>query len=106
MQNNISSLLVNNFKFPYRKSFSFKNCQTKNCNICIFSYKNHNIFLTERFILPILTDSDCFSENIIYFIYCNFCNTFYIGQSNNVRNRLYNHINDIKNFKPFSDCNT
>ena len=106
MQNNISSLLVNNFKFPFRKSFCYNSCQISNCNICIFSNKNHNIFLTERFILPIFTNSDCSSENVIYLIFCSFCRFFYIGQSNSIKNRIYNHINDIKKFKPFSDDNT
>ena len=59
--------------------------------------------LTDKFVLPIFDQSNCSSENVLYFIYCSFCNTFYIGQSNNLKKRIYKHIYDIKTFKPFTE---
>ena len=59
--------------------------------------------MTDKFVLPIFDHSDCKSENILYFIFCSFCNTFYIGQSNCLKKRIYKHIYDIKVFKPFSE---
>ena len=60
----------------------------------------------KKFILPLLNDSNYSSENLIYIIYCSFCNFFYIGQTNKLKNRIYNHINDIKKFKPYSNSTT
>ena len=76
MQNNIASLLVNNFKFPIRKLFKYIPCNVSNCNTCFYSNKQNNIFLTGHFCLPILNDSDYFSVDLIYLIYCKFCNFF------------------------------
>ena len=85
MQNNISSLLVNDFKFPSIKKFFFKKCENLNCKTCLYANTKENILLTDKFILPIFDNNECLSENLIYFIYCNFCNTFYIGQTNNLK---------------------
>jgi hypothetical protein len=53
MQNNLSSILVHNFKYPYIKSFSFKHCENLDCKTCLFSNFNEKVFLTKNFILPI-----------------------------------------------------
>ena len=68
-QNNILSIFVNEFKFQVKKTFSFKRCALLNCKTCIYSNLNENIFLTKKFILPLLNDSNCSSENLIYIIY-------------------------------------
>jgi hypothetical protein len=103
MQHNISSLLVHGFKYPFIKKYCYNRCESLRCNTCFFSNNNHYINLTNNYTLPIFNDSSCLSKNIIYFIYCNFCNFFYIGQSTDLKKRLYNHINDIKTFIPFSE---
>ena len=103
MQHNISSLLVHGFKYPLIRNFYYKRCEKSNCDTCSFSNNNKCINLTDNFSLPIFNNSSCSSRNIIYFIYCNFCNFFYIGQSMNLKKRLYKHINDIKTFIPFSE---
>jgi hypothetical protein len=101
MQNNLSSLLVHNFKYPYEKNCSYKNCGNLNCKTCLFSNPNKNIFLTKNFILPIINNSNCNSLDIIYLIHCKFCNSFYIGQAKKLQSRMYNHIYDIKTFLAF-----
>ena len=103
MQNNPSSLLVHNFKFPHINTFIFKRCGNIDCKTCLFSNNNDKIFLTKKFMLPISSESNCQSKNIIYIIYCSFCNTFYIGQSIDIKKRIYKHLYDIKTFIPFSD---
>ena len=103
MQNNLSSILVHNFKYPYIKSSSFKHCENLDCKTCLFSNFNEKVFLTKNFILPIPCDSDCESKNVIYIIYCSFCNTFYIGQSKDIKKRIYKHLYDIKKFIPFNN---
>ena len=103
MQNNLSSILVHNFKYPYIKSFSFKRCENLDCKICLFSNVNEKVSLTNNFILPISCESTCHSKNLIYIIYCSFCNTFYIGQSKDIKKRIYKHLYDIKKFIPFND---
>jgi 6-pyruvoyl-tetrahydropterin synthase len=103
MQHNISSLLVHGFKYPLIRNFYYKRCEKSNCDTCSFSNNNKCINLTDNFSLPIFNNSSCSSKDIIYFIYCNFCNFFYIGQSMNLKKRLYKHINDIKTFIPFGE---
>ena len=102
MQNNLSSLLVHNFKFPYINTFFYKRCENLECKTCLFSNNNEKVSLTKKFMLPISCESNCQSKNIIYIIYCSFCNTFYIGQSKDIKQRIYKHLYDIKTFIPFS----
>ena len=103
MQNNLSSLLVHNFKYPYINTFNYKRCENLDCKTCLFSNNNEKVSLTRKFTLPISCKSDCQSKNIIYIIYCSFCNTFYIGQSKDIKKRIYKHLYDIKTFIPFND---
>ena len=103
MQSNLSALLIHNLKFPFIFKNSFKKCKNSKCDTCIYSNNSHYIYLTNNFILPIFDNSTCGSKNIIYLIFCSFCSTFYIGQSNDVKKRIYNHIYDIKKFVSYSD---
>ena len=106
MQNNLSSLLVHNFKYPQISKKFYKKCNNKNCKTCLFSNNKEKIFLTNNFILPIFDNSNCDSKNLIYFIFCSFCNTFYIGQTLDLKKRMYKHIYYIKTFVAFSDKTT
>ena len=58
-----------------------------------------SVFGLYNFILVLLW----FWENVIYIIYCSFCNTFYIGQSKDIKKRIYKHLYDIKKFIPFNN---
>ena len=67
----------------------------------------YGIKFSNNFILPIFNNCDCFSNNLVYVIYCNFCNSFYIGQTGNcIKERLYNHLYKIKTWSLFSNDNT
>jgi hypothetical protein len=104
MQNNLSSILIHNFKYPQVYKNKYKKCNLNKCKTCEFSNNRNFINLTEKFILPISENSDCKSENIIYIIFCSFCNTFYIGQSECLKDRMYNHMYNIKKFNyPFTE---
>jgi hypothetical protein len=106
MQNNLSSLLVHDFKFPSVSKNCYNSCRDLKCKTCIFSNKKEKIFLTENFILPIFSNSSCNSKDLIYFIFCSFCNTFYVGQTKNLKERMYKHIYDIKKFIAYSKNTT
>ena len=43
---------------------------------------------------------------IVLIIFCKYCSAFYIGQSIDLKDRIYNHIYKIKNFIPFETSNT
>ena len=104
MQNNLSSILIHNFRYPKIYKNKYKRCKIRNCKTCEFSNNRTFINLTNNFILPISENTSCDSENVIYVIFCSFCNTFYFGQSNCLKDRIYNHIYDIKTFKyPFKE---
>jgi hypothetical protein len=102
---NISTRLIHERK---EKSFHLKTgscnrCKLDSCNICNFVEETDFIKIN-NFLFPIQSKSTCTSKGIIYIIFCSFCNTFYIGQSECLKDRMYNHIYDIKKFKyPFSE---
>lgn len=107
MQLNLNSLLVHNFKLPRSYFSSFIKCEDFNCITCKFAtcdvglnFKNNNFFL------PVWDNSNCKSLNCIYVILCNYCNKYYIGQTKNLKKRIYMHIYNIKNFEPFKMNNT
>ena len=53
MQNNLSSILIHNFKYPKIYKNRYKKCLVKNCKNCEFSNNRTFINLTNNFILPI-----------------------------------------------------
>ena len=105
-QLNLSSLLIHNFKFPRVDKQYFRVCNNSNCFTCKFSNKNYHLNLGENLILPIFDNSSCDSINLVYIIFCNKCNCYYIGQTNNIKKRIYNHLTSIKKFIPFDKKNT
>jgi hypothetical protein len=106
MQNNLSSLFVHDFRIQNISKNFYKKCNNSKCKTCPYANNKEKIFLTEKFFLPLFSNSSCNSTFLIYFIFCSFCNTFYIGQTNNLKERMYNHIYDIKNFVAYSDNTT
>jgi len=102
-QRNLSSILVHKFPLPIFYKRNYKKCKNDNCNTCIFAGYKNMIYLKENFILPILADGSCNSKNLIYIIFCKYCNFFYIGQTMDIKDRIYKHIYDIRKFEPFSN---
>lgn len=103
-QLNISSILVHNFKFPFIHKNKYFKCDLDVCNICRFSNDKFHFLNLNNYILPFFDNSSCDSLNVIYIIHCNICNCYYIGQTKNIKERLYNHIHSIKKFIPFNNC--
>ena len=103
MQNNLSSILVHEFKYPKIYKNGYKKCNKVDCKTCIFSNNRKFIQLNNSFILPLFDNTNCNSINSIYIIFCSFCCAFYIGQTNNIKNRIYNHIYSIRTFKPYEN---
>ena len=105
MQPNLGRLLVHNYPLNknHFKLFRYTKCFDLNCYICFFGNSNFFLKLNKNFFLPICINSNCQSKGIIYIIKCNLCiNTFYIGQTERrVKDRINEHIRDIKKFKPF-----
>ena len=92
MQPNLSSLFVHNFKLLSTNSYNFSKCSKQNCKIC--PYSNLNCFIVlNGFYLPILNDSNCESENLVYIINCRLCNYYYVGQTKKIKRRMRDHLN-------------
>ena len=106
MQRNLSSILVHKFPFPTFFKRNYINCENTKCKTCMFAGYKNMIYLKENFILPILANGSCNSKDLIYIIFCSYCNFFYIGQTMDIKDRINKHIYDIKKFEPYSDKNT
>ena len=53
--------------------------------------------------MPIFSKSSCDAKNLVYIICCSFCNSYYIGQTQSLKERISSHKSKIKNFILFSD---
>ena len=108
-QPNISSLLIHNiYSFNFNNNIcNYHKCDNNNCKVCLYSLNFKYLLLNGYFYIPIFNNSNCKSSHIIYIIKCLKCNCYYIGQSyRTVEKRLYEHINNIKNFKCYEKNNT
>jgi hypothetical protein len=57
--------------------------------------------------MPILDNCFCWSNNIIYCIYCIKCRCYYIGESKRTaKERIREHLNKIKNYTLFNDLSS
>ena len=102
ISNNISSILIHHQKINFPKHFYTKECNNKCCTICKFIYKKSFFLLGKNFYLPLQSNANCDTSNLIYLIHCNLCNLFYIGEtSQSLKKRMSQHIYCIKNFYPF-----
>ena len=105
IQPNIGRLLVHNFSFNFDhfKLFNYFKCSKLDCTTCQFGNRDYFIRFNDNFYLPICQKSSCDSKGIVYVIKCKLCkDVFYIGQSGRtIKDRLLEHLRDIKNFKPF-----
>jgi hypothetical protein len=94
---NLQKLLVNKIQFPYNFGKYIK-CQDSRCKLC--DYANTSQFLANKQDLPIIlpSNSSCQSSNCIYIITCKRCKCQYIGQTQNLRDRINNHLWKIKSY--------
>ena len=101
---NINRLFVHNFNIiTYKANHTFY-CDDCNCFCCDLIYRKSSIFIKDlNFYLPLLDNGDCNSKNLIYIIICLRCNVFYIGETSRpLKRRIYEHLNKITKFKPFT----
>lgn len=100
IQNNLGSILIHkkSQKNYSKNNFYTKPCNLDNCNTC--KYVNANKFFKfNNFIIPLLCESSCLSENIVYIINCSKCMSLYIGESKkSVKERISQHLYSIKYF--------
>ena len=96
------------FEFAHHNQFNCGSpwCAARKLELDFTPQKKTTLYFSKCFFLPILNDCDCFTVYLICLIYCKFCNFFYKEQTNTIKDRLYFHINDIKNLKPFSEKTT
>ncbi len=108
IQPSIGSIMINNiFSVAFNlKTYKYSKCDNAKCKICKYSL-NISFLYQNEFFLPISSSSSCNSKEFIYFIYCNLCNSFYIGESKRlVKDRIGEHLNGIKNFVPYKKHHT
>ena len=76
---------------------SFK-CNKNRCNLCniiiegssyLFKHSNEHFFIRSKL--------NCQSRNVIYILECDSCSECYLGATNCMNERLYNHRRDINN---------
>ena len=106
MDLNLSSLLLHDFKYPEINSNFYTKCLKKDCHCCFFANSESFILLKNYYYFSFNSRSSCDSISCVYIITCKLCNIYYIGQTNNLKNRIYSHLNDILKFKPFVKRNS
>ncbi len=95
MQNNFSSIFVHNKTMDVSVHHRYSKCLLLSCKICKFSVSSKFLKLKD-FYLPCLSYSSCNSLFVVYIIKCLSCDSFYIGQSENLSRRLSAHIRCCK----------
>jgi hypothetical protein len=89
--NNISALLIHNFKLNNFNKYSYRVCNRANCLTCIFSQPKCYYIDLNGFYLPLMSFSNCESINVIYILKCTLCVAYYIGQTKCLKRRITEH---------------
>ncbi len=99
---NLKSIYVFNLKPPFIFNYFTKPCLMKNCKICLKVLNFSYIKLNNTFMLPLASNSNCLSYDIVYIIFCSKCNSYYIGESKrSASTRINEHIYNINYFNSF-----
>ena len=107
VDNNIRDILIHEKKFCNYSFHKTSTCNLQFCKTCSFINRTNKLIFKNGLILPLLSSSNCNAKNCIYILYCDLCDSHYIGQSNSFKKRFANHISTIKNYKfNKSDCET
>lgn len=72
-------------------------CLGRTCTICPLLHPITFTIKTPHGTHTLKSDGDCGTTNCIYALVCRQCNIIYVGQTNNLRNRIHNHLSNIKN---------
>lgn len=82
--------------FPSNNKVGMSPCLSSNCSICKHVSPNKSISNNGREI-KLYTHGNCNTKTAIYLLGCRKCpNTFYVGQTVNVRNRFIAHLSRIR----------
>ena len=101
MRPNLNMLIVNNFHFNSFK-YSYHNCTDSKCKTCEYSL-HYSFIRLNNFYFPIISHSSCNSKGCIYIIACLLCkNTYYIGETNSLKERMAVHRSTIKNYNIYN----
>jgi len=95
---NIRDILIHGKKFSNYNNYKTKACVNTKCRICVFINSIKIIKFKNGLELPLLCTADCNTMNCIYILHCEICDTYYIGQTNNFKNRFPNHTSTIRNY--------
>ena len=75
------------------------------CKTCTFINTIDKIEFNNGIVLPLISSSNCNAKDCIYILYCEICDSYYVGQSKDFKRRFPNHLSTIKNYKfNKSDC--
>ena len=104
---NLNCLFIHGHKLNIFKNNYTKSCKERNCKVCKLIYEQSHLELEDfNFKLPLLSNANCKSKNLVYVIICTLCNKFYVGETrNSLKTRMNNHLFCIKRFKPFIKYN-
>lgn len=99
MFSNFNNIFINNNNVLSMKSYKTLKCHNTNCITCKFIYEK-NFLRINDFHLPMLSNCNCESTNLVYIIFCVKCKVYYIGQtSRKFSARFKEHVNNICKFK-------
>ena len=101
INSNINKIFVYNFKLEnYISKRSFF-CNNLNCKFCKLIYRKSFILIEDlEFKLPIFSNGNCDSKDLIYIILCNKCKVFYVGETSmTVKERMYHHLYKINHLE-------
>ena len=105
MSPNLTSIFIHNTRISLG-NHTFK-CNCDKCETCEYISTNSYIFLKNGFIVPIMSNSNCKTKNVVYIIRCKLCELFYIGETSRCLSKRFNeHLNSIKKFKPYTNKTT
>ena len=83
----------------YIQATTVTKCNEPRCGTCNLIITEESISFKNGKTLRIMSDMNCQSRNIIYTIICPKCENFSIGQTENLRNRVTVHKEQIKHNK-------
>jgi len=95
---NIRDILIHGKKFTSCNNYITKACVNIRCKICAFINSLKSIRFKNGLELPLLSSADCNAKNCIYLLHCLICDAYYIGQTNNFKQRFPNHTSTIRNY--------
>ncbi len=106
MFSNFNNIFINKSNMFNMKHYKTSKCNNPNCVTCKFTYEK-NFLRINDFHLPMLSNCNCDSTDLVYIILCIKCKVYYIGQtSRKFSARFREHVNNICKFKKLIIANS